>query len=1659
MNNKPLVSIFCFCKNAEKTIERHIKAVIAALQYYENIEYIVQDGASTDTTLQIYEKYRGGFRGKIRLVSEPDSGASEGFWRALQRCRGEIICASLADEEILPDTIPFIVEQFNWFPDIDIIHGDIYQTDIDGNTQFINKSTEFDLANFLSHQLPLHFAACFFKRSAFKKIYLMPFPGNFQNASDDYFIWAYLGFLCNIKYHNKVFSKYAVHQSAISLNPNGMQSIALSRIKFLETYFEFKIVPESIKHNKSIILKNVFNYWINAFEKAHFLEDANKFREQLANFDKFGEIKHDKENLKYSSMKNKNKQKVLLVSLPGLNTGDEPIFPLGIGYLLAALRQDKRPVQALHYQRSEHVCAQLPEVMQQYAPDIVGLTCTTFNRGLVRKTCAWLRANYPHIRIVLGGVHVSFMYQQVLQDYDVDYVVIGEGEHTLRELCTALDQNLPLHGIKGIAFLQDGQVVTTPPRETVQNLDDLPIPDYSFAGDLMSRSGMGFVISSRGCPVQCNFCSTSSYWGQKVRMNSPRRIVDEMEALIANYGVKKIFFHDDTFNLGIGRVKEICSEITSRGLNVEWGVSCRVSPVSEEMIDTMVAAGCRHICWGIESGSKAMLARIGKRITQEQITKAFECSRKHLGSISVGAFTMVGNPGENAETIAESIKFIGSLQMTDPPSTAVLYILPGTKLYNELLSKQPELARFWSACDEVPYYTVEHTMETLIEWAQRISQSASLVPFDRNRHFWNAVLFGPIPQPQPPALSLIPSELDTVIPPEIKEDEFYFLIQQLVADENINTLLEIGSSAGGGSTEAFVTGLRISKRSPRLFCMEVSKPRFAALKERYADVPFVHCYNVSSVPLTSFPSEKEVSLFYQNIPTNLNNYPCEQVLGWLRQDIDYVRNSGADANGIAHIRRENSIDAFDMVLIDGSEFTGKAEFAEVYGARWILLDDINGYKNYENYQRLKNDPNYEMYKENWELRNGYAVFCRKQDELPIHFFTIVLNGKPFINYHIDVFRHLPFKWRWHIVEGVADLVHDTAWSKASGGHIDDKCHASGLSVDGTSRYIDFLAQMFPENIVVYRKQRGEFWGGKTEMVNAPLVNIHEECLLWQVDVDEFWTVGQIIEARNMFLSNPRKTAAYYWCRFFVGSDLVVSSSNCYSQNPSFEWLRTWKYKPGDFWASHEPPRLCRKAVNEADMVRNLAAVAPFTHAETERAGLVFQHFAYVLPAQLRFKESYYGYQGAAFQWLLLQKQGSYPVLLREYFSWVHDNTTVDKAFNAGVLPIPLPLECRRPIFDPTSFKVILDGVFMQLAESGIARVWLSLLKEWQGTAFAEHLVILDRDNTFPRIDGFRYEVIPRHNYYELSGDRRLLQEVCDRLGADLFISTYYTTPISTPSLMMVHDMIPEIFLAENRMAYPMWIEKQHALEYATEYVAVSHNTAADVCKLTGAAFGKPIHVVPNGVSKEFKRAGQEAVAAFRKKYNIDKQYYLFTGFRENYKNFSGLMEAFSLLPNQDKYVVVTTSATKLETKFEIFREKGWLIQTDWLDADELNAAYTGAVALVYPSLYEGFGLPILEAMSCGCPVVTADSGAMKEVAGDAAALVNTQHPASIAMGMMALQNADLANSYIVKGFRQIEKFRWPRAAADIQRVIVRMLGGIEGEDNLALEEKTELGCL
>jgi hypothetical protein len=159
----------------------------------------------------------------------------------------------------------------------------------------------------------------------------------------------------------------------------------------------------------------------------------------------------------------------------------------------------------------------------------------------------------------------------------------------------------------------------------------------------------------------------------------------------------------------------------------------------------------------------------------------------------------------------------------------------------------------------------------------------------------------------------------------------------------------------------------------------VSTVRHAALAERWHDHPFVHTYNVSSVPLERFPTPEDVTAFYRGERSRLRRTPLDVVLGWLQADLAYVRDHDLSADGIGQIMAEHDLDAFDAVLIDGSEFTGSAELDVVYGARFILLDDTRTFKNWESSRRLEADPSYKRVTASRWTRNGFAVFEREQD--------------------------------------------------------------------------------------------------------------------------------------------------------------------------------------------------------------------------------------------------------------------------------------------------------------------------------------------------------------------------------------------------------------------------------------------------------------------------------------------------------------------------------------------------------------------------------------------------------------------------------------------------------------------------------------------------------
>jgi hypothetical protein len=218
-----------------------------------------------------------------------------------------------------------------------------------------------------------------------------------------------------------------------------------------------------------------------------------------------------------------------------------------------------------------------------------------------------------------------------------------------------------------------------------------------------------------------------------------------------------------------------------------------------------------------------------------------------------------------------------------------------------------------------------------------------------------------------------------IIPPEIKNDDFYNSIIKVISEnEDINNIIEIGASSGDGSTEAILEGCRIHynnfNKRVKVFSIEVCSERFNNLQQRYKTIVDFYPYNMSSIHINEFPNKNDVINFYNNYKTNLNLYSLTDVLSWYDNDIMYITENNIQQCAIDHIKKEHNIETFDCALIDGSEFTGFVELKKIYGAKYILLDDVNAYKNYYSHNFLNNDKNDKLMTQNYRLRNGYSIF-------------------------------------------------------------------------------------------------------------------------------------------------------------------------------------------------------------------------------------------------------------------------------------------------------------------------------------------------------------------------------------------------------------------------------------------------------------------------------------------------------------------------------------------------------------------------------------------------------------------------------------------------------------------------------------------------------------
>jgi len=369
--------------------------------------------------------------------------------------------------------------------------------------------------------------------------------------------------------------------------------------------------------------------------------------------------------------------------------------PIGLSYIASYLRDKNIEVKIVD---TQVVTKPLNSVIREFNPDIIGITCVTALVHSTIEVARIIKKEFPEKMIIVGGIHPTVRPQDFLVEKSIDYVALGEGEITMYEFVRAVDLGQDPATVPGIMCMRSGKVVSAPLRQMVKDIDTFPMPawdllpmdEYRVSPDNRTGERIGVVLTSRGCPFDCIFCSNRLLTQKTYRAHSVERVCNEVDNLIKNYKVKQIFINDDNFAVDKNRAKDICREFIKRDINtkISWWAEARADCVDEELLLLMAKANCRIISYGLESGNQRLLDLIQKRITLQQIREAIELTKKT--GIEIRASFILGLPTETREESLRTIRFAKELNI-DQVRFALATPFPGTRLW-EIAQEEGTLA-------------------------------------------------------------------------------------------------------------------------------------------------------------------------------------------------------------------------------------------------------------------------------------------------------------------------------------------------------------------------------------------------------------------------------------------------------------------------------------------------------------------------------------------------------------------------------------------------------------------------------------------------------------------------------------------------------------------------------------------------------------------------------------------------------------------------------------------------------------------------------------------------------------------------------------------------------------------------------------------------------
>jgi len=431
----------------------------------------------------------------------------------------------------------------------------------------------------------------------------------------------------------------------------------------------------------------------------------------------------------------KNKFKIILVNpnfrtkLGGDNSISSILPPLGLAYIASVLRTNDCDVNIIDMNAENLSVEETFNNIRKDYPDLLGITCSTPVSNQVNSVVNRIKEENKTIKIILGGAHPTSLPLEVMNNNNIDFVCVGEGENTISELCNALNNSKDISGIDGLVWRNmKGEVIINNRRSLPEDINSFPFPAIDllpldkYKSAYSKHEKFANILTSRGCPGMCIYCNKQIF-GFNVRMRTAANMFEEIKMLYDKYGYREFHIVDDLFTQDRKRVVEFCNIVIDSKLDICWklGNGVRVGSVDLELLKLMKKAGLYSISFGIESGNQKILNIMKKGQTVQMCRNAVEWANE-VGLFIVGFF-MFGNIGETESTMKETIELAKSLPL-DVAQFSILVPFPGTEVRKIIEEEGQILENDYSKYDNIDGKMLFKHGELTPELVERIHKQA-----------------------------------------------------------------------------------------------------------------------------------------------------------------------------------------------------------------------------------------------------------------------------------------------------------------------------------------------------------------------------------------------------------------------------------------------------------------------------------------------------------------------------------------------------------------------------------------------------------------------------------------------------------------------------------------------------------------------------------------------------------------------------------------------------------------------------------------------------------------------------------------------------------------------------------------------------------------------